>query len=91
MIFDAVGKVSEGYVSGTSTEPLPAIGAPFLLTTSYQDSALFRNVQASGQYTTENLKAKKSADGKTISWYHPVNAAGQFNKSGTIYNYIILG
>lgn len=44
-----------------------------------------------GRYYSGDTYGKKSDDGKTVSWYGPIDPAYQFNKSGTNYYYIALG
>lgn len=85
MIFSDTGTMHAGnrmdYDDGT-LESLPAIGCPAALTTSFA-SGLF--VAYSGMY------AKKSEDGKVVSWYAGYSAAYQLNSSGTTYYYLALG
>ena len=75
-----------------STYPRVPIGSPEFLTTEYQADALFLSIY-SGNYIP--LYAKKSADGKTISWYNgTANGSGpalQFNESGTVYGVWAIG
>lgn len=57
------------------------IGFPYLLTTTYQRGLLQGSVLA-----------KKSSDGKIISWYQDVGQADyQLNASGTTYHYVAIG
>ena len=37
------------------------------------------------------LYARRSADGKTVEWYHTQNAAGQYNNTGTTYYWFAIG
>lgn len=56
-----------------------------LLTTSYQQGSGFANGINTYGY------GKRSADGKTWSWYHDSGASYQFNTSGSTYHYIAIG
>ena len=48
----------------------------------------YKNINVgSGSY----VYIKKSADGKTISWYSDESAARQYNAAGETYNYVAIG
>lgn len=87
MIFNSKGTMHAGnrmdYDDG-SLEALPAIGCPAVLTTEFVSSSLF--------VTYQGMYAKKSEDGKTVSWYSGYSAADyQMNSSGTTYYYLAFG
>ena len=63
----------------------PVYGTTIGMTTTYSRS-LF-NIYSGDNY----FYAKKSSDGKTLSWYHEANASAQINKSGVTYQYIAIG
>ena len=65
---------------------------PYLLTTEYQQYGLFQySVWEENYGGSKSFYAKKSADGKTISWYstsyYPTN---QFNVAGITYNLVAI-
>lgn len=49
----------------------------------------YKRINSDGFGTYVNIK--KSADGKTISWYSDASAIQQYNDSGTIFYYIAIG
>lgn len=81
---------------GYEGNPVPAIGFPQKLTTNYQ-TGLFYSYKAN---PSEDIKAKRSEDGKRISWYSHANVTDEdteevgylpeygFNAAGKTYNYI---
>ena len=93
MLFDGNGLIHLGSGSGFSTPP--AIGFPQMLTTEYA-TGLF-DVVVNGT----DLQAKRSEDGKTISWQNKggmeidgvyyYSHAYAFNAAGVTYHYMILG
>lgn len=76
--------ISRGFMYGSSSENTQLIINADTLTTSYQSGLGFA---VEGTYRPS---AKKSADGKTITWYGP-NAASQANESNHTYYYIAIG
>lgn len=76
--------ISRGFAYGTSGTNTQIIINADTLTTSYQSRLGFA---VEGSYTPS---AKKSADGKTITWYGS-NAASQANESNYTYYYIAIG
>lgn len=82
MIFSSSGTMFPGnqMVYDTTYCNVPAIGFPQALTTEF-NGGLF--ISDSYRY---GLQAKRSADGKTISWYHPY---GYYNEEvdHTFYSY----
>lgn len=69
----------------TSSQYRPAIGSPFLLTTSYVYNSLFGGGNGNVTY------AKKSVDGLQVFWYNDGSADDQFNVSNRQYDYLIAG
>ena len=69
---------SSDYLNNASV----AISLMSFLTTSYSRQDVFG---------TSSTQAKISSDGKTISWYHAGNAAGQLNSNGSTYYFIAIG
>ena len=49
----------------------------------------YKRINANGSGTYVDIK--KSADGKTISWYSDSSASGQYNDNGTIFYYVAIG
>ena len=89
MLFNDDGKPALGtYGNWTTPAYVPAIGNPTLLTTEYQEPALFVSQYFNNYYSY--ISAKKSADGKTVYWYNTDDAGVQFNYRGTTYYYIAL-
>lgn len=82
MIFNSNGTMFPGnmMVYDTTYCDVPAIGFPQALTTEFK-AGLFRS-----EYSPGSLLAKRSADGKTISWYHTY---GYYNSEEdyTFYTY----
>lgn len=76
--------INRGFAYGTSGKNTQIIINADTLTTSYKSGLGFA---VEGSYTPS---AKKSADGKTITWYGS-NAASQANQSSFIYYYIAIG
>ena len=79
--------------------PVPAIGFPQKLTTTYKNG-LFHSYKAD---PSSDIQAKRSEDGKTITWYHPGYDVDEeteeiyyrpelgFNYGGSTYNYLAIG
>jgi len=89
VLFDSLGAIMS--TIGSCVEP--TIGLTAQLTTAYQQQALWNiNYYDGNRYYGY---AKKSSDGKTISWYvtgsQSYHAGYQFNTSGTIYSFTALG
>lgn len=77
--------VNNSYGSSSSTTAQGFL-IPELLTTSYQQKvAPFNEGEGYNGY------AKKSADGKTLYWYHTINEVKQLNYNQYTYFYIALG
>lgn len=68
---------------------IPSAGSLFMisdeLSTNYTADVGFSNVNANYSW------GKKSADGKTLSWYGTRSASGQFNDSGYKYYVLCIG
>lgn len=73
--------------TGSSTTH-PVYGTTIGMTTEYSKSLFNIYGQRSGDYYY--LYAKKSIDGKTLSWYHEAGADRQMNNSGVTFNYIAI-
>ena len=84
MLFDETGGIRIQENSGKSHPA--AIGFVPALTTNYVQHALFRYAFYSG-----STYAKKTSDGKTVSWYQTYGAQYQFNEDGTLYYWVIAG
>jgi len=92
MLFDANGGVvlqDTGFSNIKTTAG--AIGFLSALKTSYTEKALFPHIWYSNSGTYYYTWAKKSTDGKTISWYNGYGDRWQFNESGKVYNWAIIG
>lgn len=76
--------INRGFAYGTSGKNTQIIINADTLTTSYQSGLGFA---VEGSYTPS---AKKSADGKTITWYGS-NAASQANETKHTYYYVAIG
>ena len=87
-IFSGTGNMYAGasmpFDDGTY-ESIPSYGCPAALTTEYQSNALFCSY-----YSGRVMYARKSADGKTVYWYHADNASSQLNSAQTYY-YVAIG
>ena len=77
------------YGSVSSTTSYPVYGTTIGMTTTYSRS-LF-NIYGRRSGDDYYLYAKKSSDGKTLSWYHEARADDQINGSGATYRYIAIG
>lgn len=77
------------YGSVSSTTSYPVYGTTIGMTTTYSRS-LF-NIYGRRSGDDYYLYAKKSSDGKTLSWYHEARADDQMNDSGATYRYIAIG
>ena len=77
------------YGSVSSTTSHPVYGTTIGMTTAYSKS-LF-NIYGRRSGDDYYLYAKKSSDGKTLSWYHGAGANDQMNGSGATYQYIAIG
>lgn len=77
------------YGSVSSTTSYPVYGTTIGMTTTYSRS-LF-NIYGRRSGDDYYLYAKKSSDGKTLSWYHEARADDQMNDSGVTYRYIAIG
>lgn len=77
------------YGSASSTTSYPVYGTTIGMTTTYSRS-LF-NIYGRRSGDDYYLYAKKSSDGKTLSWYHEADARAQINDSGVTYRYIAIG
>lgn len=67
----------------------PVYGTTIGMTAEYSRS-LF-NIYGRRTGDDYYLYAKKSNDGKTLSWYHEASASAQINNSGVTYQYIAIG
>ena len=67
----------------------PVYGTTIGMTTEYSQS-LF-NIYGRRSGSDYYLYAKKSNDGKTLSWYHEARASAQINDSGVTYQYNAIG
>ena len=96
ILFSENGRICMGGHNSSDGQNIPAIGFPQALTTSFA-AGLFIN------WYEGNIVAKRSDDGKTISWYHngrtydeetdeyyPVGSHNAFNNSGVTYNYFAI-
>lgn len=52
-------------------------------------STEYKRIDANGKGTYIDIK--KSADGKTISWYSDESASRQYNAAGETFNYVAIG
>jgi hypothetical protein len=98
MLYSGAGRSLTGNC-GHEGRPVPAIGFPQKLTTTYQ-TGLFHSYKAD---PSSDIQAKRSEDGKTISWYHPYYDVDEeteevyyqpnlgFNYGGSTYNYLAIG
>lgn len=77
------------YGSASSSTSYPVYGTTIGMTTTYSRS-LF-NIYGRRSGDDYYLYAKKSSDGKTLSWYHEARADDQMNYSGVTYRYIAIG
>lgn len=77
------------YMNVDTTEAHPVYGTTIGMTTAYSKS-LF-NIYGRRSGDDYYLYAKKSSDGKTLSWYHGAGANDQMNGSGATYQYIAIG
>ena len=85
MLFDRSGALYKFSMANTF-----AIGNTEGLTTEYVQGALFNAYYYSN--AAMYMYAKKSADGKTIYWYHSSGGVGQqANASGVTYRYVAIG
>nr|DAG64328.1 MAG TPA: hypothetical protein [Caudoviricetes sp.] len=73
-------------VSSQTTHPV--YGTTIGMTTTYSKS-LF-NIYSMRSGDDYYLYAKKSSDGKTLSWYHGASARAQMNEVGVVYNYVAI-
>lgn len=78
--------IGEKTQTSASSESSLGIIACVVLTTAYQSGTGFYN-----SLWTGSRYAKKSADGKTIFWYHSKSESAQYNSSNTEYYVIALG
>lgn len=72
-----------------SATVLPVYGTTIGMTTEYA-RCLF-NIYGRKSGDDYYLYAKKSSDGKTLSWYHEAGTDDQMNDSGITFNYIAIG
>ena len=77
------------YKSINSQTSQPVYGTTIGMTTEYSRS-LF-NIYGRRSGDDYYLYAKKSSDGKTLSWYHEAGVDDQMNDSGVTFNYIAIG
>ena len=77
------------YADVNSAAVLPVYGTTIGMTTEYA-RCLF-NIYGRKSGDDYYLYAKKSSDGKTLSWYHGAGADDQMNDSGVTFNYIAIG
>ena len=73
----------------SSQKSHPVYGTTIGMTTTYSKS-LF-NIYSMRSGDDYYLYAKKSSDGKTLSWYHGASARAQMNDSEVTYRYIAIG
>lgn len=76
------------YGDVNSSTSYPVYGTTIGMTTTYSQS-LF-NIYGRRSGDDYYLYAKKSSDGKTLSWYHGAGADDQMNDSGVTFNYIAI-
>lgn len=77
------------YMNVDTTEAHPVYGTTIGMTTAYSKS-LF-NIYGRRSGDDYYLYAKKSIDGKTLSWYQEAGAKYQMNDSDVTFNYIAIG
>ena len=77
------------YGGPNNTTSYPVYGTTIGMTTEYA-RCLF-NIYGRKSGDDYYLYAKKSSDGKTLSWYHGAGADDQMNDSGVTFNYIAIG
>ena len=88
LVFMFKGKLPS-YADINSALVLPVYGTTIGMTTEYA-RCLF-NIYGRKSGDDYYLYAKKSSDGKTLSWYHGAGADDQMNDSGVTFNYIAIG
>lgn len=97
MLFNGYGEPVQ--VTEVGNKSLLAIGSTFSLSTSYSRGLFTSWAQDYNTYNDSYMYAKKSADGKTIYWYHAVDSVRQLNRStwvngggqGGTYYYVAIG
>nr|DAG35497.1 MAG TPA: hypothetical protein [Bacteriophage sp.] len=88
LVFMFEGKFPATKNVGSQTSH-PVYGTTIGMTTTYSKS-LF-NIYSMRSGDDYYLYAKKSSDGKTLSWYHGASARAQMNDSKVTYRYIAIG